>query len=195
MDPHQDWGSWKRTRDAGHGMTDQGCRMWVPPPQRGSHGCPPWWVPTLPGLAAVHSEVGGFVGLQPRLLHAWPIDLHPAGVAALTHVHLWRAQGALPAGTQGATNPSSCLAPTVWDPQPHHWQPSTYGTHLYHPWDPYLHAQHPTDTPIMPWNPHPHPSTLEVWALHPRVHHPMGPLSPPCLLPQHPPGPPIPTSP
>lgn len=54
-------------------------------------GCINMWVctgPTLPGLTAIHSEVGGLLGLEPRLLHARAIHLHSLWVAAFTHIHL-----------------------------------------------------------------------------------------------------------
>lgn len=44
---------------------------------------------TLPCLAAVHSEVGGLVGFEARLLHARAIHLHTLGVTALSHIYLW----------------------------------------------------------------------------------------------------------
>lgn len=58
---------------------------------------------TLSCLAAVHSEVGGLVGLESCLLHSWTIHLDLGWVAALSNNHLYTQTQYLAHSTMVAT--------------------------------------------------------------------------------------------
>lgn len=172
------------SRDDGAGLVvmvqDQGCRTRGAGPgmevscHRGVPRVPPTMAPTLSSLAAVHGEVGGLVSLQPCLLHTWPVHLHPAGVAALTHVHLWAHSITCGAGAQtllslaphgtAISNPASVqplhrrLSPALHrtpNPSP---APCRSGTPLptfSTQWDPHLHPHHPVGPLLHPGPPSP----------------------------------------